>query len=230
LADCYAGRPRHPVFVALARTVERHTIPAKPFHDLIDAFKQDQTVTRYPDWAQLIDYCRRSADPVGRIVLHMGCGGAPEARLLQLSDATCTALQLVNFWQDVRRDIQERDRIYVPADALAEQGLTHQDLLDHVRGAATLDAPRMKRYQDVMRSLMRRTWPLFERGRELPPLAPRDIRLPVRLFGMGGEAVMRAIEAIDGATLDRRPRLSKATKAWLMIRAWIESAFTRSRA
>jgi len=114
LTACYQGDPRHPVFVALAPTIEQHDIPRKPFDDLIDAFVQDQTVTRYDTWDQAIDYCTRSADPVGRLVLYL-CGYR-DAQRQQFSDATCTALQLINFWQDVRRDIIERDRVYVPRD------------------------------------------------------------------------------------------------------------------
>lgn len=225
LADCYAGRPRHPVFVALAQTVERHEIPSKPFEDLIDAFEQDQRVHRYENWDQVVDYCKRSADPVGRIVLYMGCENQPTERMFDYSDATCTALQLVNFWQDVRRDIVERDRIYVPADALAQSQLTHDDMVRHVRGEKLLSDAEQRHYRAVIRSLVDRTWPLFEKGRQLLPLTPRDIRLPVRLFGMGGEAVMRAIEAMDYATLDHRPKLGKSAKAWLMLKAWIGSVF-----
>jgi len=119
LDACYRGEPRHPVFVALKPTIEKHDIPATPFEKLIDAFVQDQGLTRSHTWEQVVDYCTRSADPVGRLVLYM-CGYRDEQRQ-RLSDCTCTALQLANFWQDVRRDILERDRIYVPDAALSEQ-------------------------------------------------------------------------------------------------------------
>ena len=112
LDRCYAGRPRHPVYVALAATVERHGLPREPFDDLIDAFEQDQRVTRYPDLPTLLRYCEKSANPVGRLVLMLM--GYRDAERSALSDATCTALQLTNFWQDVRRDVLERDRVYLP--------------------------------------------------------------------------------------------------------------------
>ena len=131
---CYAGEPRHPVFVALHSTIQRHDVPRKPFDDLVDAFVQDQTVTRYESWGQVIDYCTRSADPVGRLVLYV-CGYRDEKRQ-QLSDTTCTALQLTNFWQDVRRDILERDRVYIPADVASSHGLDIDTLVSVVAASS----------------------------------------------------------------------------------------------
>src|SRR6478736_4178570 len=113
LEAMYAGKTTHPVFVALRGTVERYSIPPQPFDDLIQAFEKDQGVTRYRDWEELFAYCRQSADPVGRLVLYL-CGYSDVARQ-QLSDATCTALQLANFWQDVGRDL-EKGRIYIPLE------------------------------------------------------------------------------------------------------------------
>src|SRR5450432_4397382 len=107
----YAGRATHPVFAALLPTVRKFAIPRQPFSDLLDAFVQDQTVTRYPDWDAVFGYCRNSANPVGRLVLYL-CGYADEQRQ-SLSDATCTALQLANFWQDVTVD-WDKDRVYLP--------------------------------------------------------------------------------------------------------------------
>src|SRR6185503_11765979 len=121
----YQGRAAHPVFVALQPTVQRHRIPREPFADLIRAFIQDQTVTRYRDWAELDHYCRYSANPVGRLVLYL-CGYSDAARQ-SLSDATCTALQLANFWQDVIVDL-EKDRIYIPLDILHRHGCTEADV------------------------------------------------------------------------------------------------------
>ena len=224
LAACYADEPRHPVFIALRPTIRRHDIPPEPFERLIEAFEQDQRVHRYETWEQVIDYCTRSANPVGRLVLHM-CGYS-DAERQRLSDATCTALQLINFWQDVRRDIAERDRIYIPAEALAEHGLSHDDLTGHVRGAQPgaavphgLSEEQRERYRRVIRDLVERTRPLFEEGRRLWPLLSRDVRPSIRLFTLGGEAVVRAVERIGYDTIDRRPALSKATKARLMGRA-----------
>lgn len=216
LEACYRDEPRHPVFVALHPTVRKHNIPPKPFADLIDAFVQDQRVTRYQTWDQVLDYCTRSADPVGRLVLYL-CDYRDERRQLY-SDRTCTALQLVNFWQDVRRDIVERDRIYVPADALAAHGLTHDDLVDHVRGGKPLAIPRAEAFRHVIADLLARTRPLFVEGRDLLPIVNPEVRLPIELFTLGGEAVARGIERVNHDTLDHRPRVGKATKLLLMAR------------
>src|SRR5690606_34206104 len=115
LQQCFAGSPRHPVFIALESTIQRHALPIQPFDDLITAFEQDQTVTRYDTWEQLIGYCQKSADPVGRLVL-MVCGEDRSDENFHLSDAICTALQLTNHWQDVKRDVLDRDRIYIPRE------------------------------------------------------------------------------------------------------------------
>jgi squalene synthase HpnC len=213
LARCYAAEPRHPVFVALRPTVERFDIPATPFENLIDAFEQDQRVSRYQTWEQVLDYCTRSADPVGRLVLHM-CGHR-DAERRRLSDRTCTALQLANFWQDVRRDILERDRIYIPADLLGEHGLSHADLVAHARGGKRVDA------RPAIGTLVKRTWPLFAEGRKLWPMLEPDVRPSVKLFTRGGERILRAIERIDCRTLDRRPALAGITKLRLVAGAMI---------
>src|SRR5262249_47753278 len=121
----YRGAPRHPVFVALAETVARFSIPSDPFRDLLTAFRQDQTTLRYATMEEVIGYCRYSANPVGRLVLYL-CGYR-DAERLNLSDQTCTALQLANFWQDVTRDL-EKDRIYIPQEDMARFGVTEADL------------------------------------------------------------------------------------------------------
>ena len=117
----YQGRATHPVFVALGPTARQYGIPREPFADLIDAFVQDQTVTRYRDWDELFGYCRNSANPVGRLVLYLG--GYSDAERQRLSDATCTALQLANFWQDVTVDWQ-KDRVYIPLSVMEQHNCT----------------------------------------------------------------------------------------------------------
>ncbi len=119
LQQCFDGQPRHPVFMALRPVIERHELPMQPFDDLIRAFEQDQTVDRYETWEQLIAYCQLSANPVGRLVL-MICGEQRDEDSFANSDATCTALQLTNHWQDVRRDVLERERLYIPREMIAE--------------------------------------------------------------------------------------------------------------
>jgi squalene synthase HpnC len=239
LSQCYDGRPRHPVFVALRPTIEKFDIPRKPFDDLIDAFMQDQTVTRYDSWEQVLDYCARSADPVGRLVLYM-CGHR-DARRQELADATCTALQLANFWQDVRRDILERDRVYIPADVARRHGLEIATMVSAVKADAarrrdavqcracveSLGSLRALRpaFQQAMRELVDRTQPLFDRGRDLWPLLARDVRVDVQLFTLGGEAILRMIRRQDYDTLTRRPALSKLAKLRLMARGAVGKLF-----
>lgn len=240
---CYAGTPRHPVFVALRPTIEKHDLPRKPFDDLVDAFVQDQTVFRYASWDQVLDYCTRSANPVGRLVLYL-CGYRDGQRQ-QLSDATCTALQLANFWQDVRRDIIERDRVYVPRDVAAVCGLDVELMVKAVHadiergpgcgcgGSSCRTAPAgirgiLPAYRTTLQSLVGRTWPLFERGRGLWPMLAPDIRLDIELFTLGGESILRMIEKLDYDTLTRRPSLTKPDKLSLMFRA-IWGKFTNWR-
>ena len=231
---CYEGQPRHPVFVALYPTIQRHEIPRRPFDDLVDAFIQDQKVVRYDTWDQVLDYCTRSANPVGRLVLYI-CGHRDDHRQA-LSDVTCTALQLANFWQDVRRDILERDRVYIPAQIAAKHGLEIETMVkaveassDHPgrpqRGCCGADRDPVGLHAvrgpltSTMKDLVDRTWPLFEQGKALWPLVDADIRLDIRLFTAGGESVLRMIERQGYDTLTRRPVLSKAAKAVLMFRA-----------
>ncbi len=223
LSRCYDDKPRHPVFVALHRTVQQHDIPRQPFDDLIDAFVQDQRIDRYQSWDQVIDYCTQSANPVGRLVLYM-CGHRDEQRQ-QYSDATCTALQLANFWQDVRRDILERNRVYIPADLAHHHNLDIEQMVRAVTQSGTSVADEkllrelMAPYCATVQALVDQTWPLFAEGRHLWPLVDRDVRLSISLFTLGGEAILRRIERMDYQTLIRRPHLSKLTKMALMARA-----------
>ncbi len=222
---CFAGQADHPVFIALRGSVARHDLPVGPFLDLIDAFEQDQRVTRYQTWEQLIDYCARSANPVGRIVLHLGgCPDRPEnAQRLAMSDSICTALQLTNFWQDVRRDLLERDRVYLPEQ---ETGLSADTLrlwLDRP------DDPAARvPYIRALRKLVNRTWPLFQHGRPLPLALDARLRPVVWLFAAGGAAVLESVERIGCTTLWTRPRLSKFSKAALVARAWLSARLSGS--
>ncbi|MCH2134425.1 MAG: squalene synthase HpnC [Phycisphaerales bacterium] len=214
---CFEGQASHPVFVALASLMDRHQFTPDPFLDLISAFEQDQRVTRYDTWDQLIDYCRRSADPVGRLVLRLGDQDHdPDA--LSASDAVCTALQLTNHWQDVNRDLRERDRIYIPADC-------HDipDFEDRMRRTIALGhAPDHEFYgqwRTLMRSLVDRTWPGFERTEPLLDVLPADLRPMVWLFAAGGSHVLRRIEQINYETILFRPRLRAWSKIALVLSA-----------
>ena len=219
LEQCFAGEPRHPVFIALAPTVERHELPIEPFDDLIRAFEQDQTVTRYDTWDQLLGYCRLSADPVGRLVLMIA--GEPR-ELFELSDAICTALQLTNHFQDVRRDFLDRDRIYIPRE-LIEIDDFEQRLETTARQGFAPDREFFGESRSLIRACVDRTWPLFEKGEGLlERLGPRT-RPFVGLFLAGGTRVLRSIELWNYETVLYRPRLTKAAKLWLVARAWLRS-------
>jgi squalene synthase HpnC/squalene synthase HpnD len=204
---CYEGRPSHPVFVALAPTIREFDIPAEPFHDLLTAFRQDQTVHRYATWEDLLGYCRYSANPVGRLVLYL-CGYRDPERQ-RLSDATCTALQLANFWQDVSRDL-DKGRIYIPVDALTRHGLEAKDI-----EARAFD----NRYAALMRDLISRTRELFAEGWPLAATLDSRLRLDIELFSRGGLAVLDAIESIGYNTLVKRPSIGKAKRVLLFGRA-----------
>ena len=213
LHRCYAGTPSHAVFVALHDTVKAFDIPIEPFRDLLKAFRQDQTVHRYPDWTSVLGYCRYSANPVGHLVLYL-CGYRDTERQ-KLSDNTCTALQLANFWQDVARDL-EKDRIYIPLDAVARHGLTEADLY-----ARRFDG----RYVALMKELVARTRELFVGGRPLVERVDPELRVDIDLFSRGGLAVLDAIESIGYDTLHRRPALSRGAQVRLLGRAMISRLF-----
>ena len=214
---CYAGTPQHPVFVALRETILAKQIPREPFADLLKAFRQDQKVKRYPNWAAVLDYCVYSANPVGRLVLYL-CGYRDEYRQ-ELSDATCTALQFANFWQDVLRDL-EKGRIYIPLDVAAAHGLTEKDILER-----RFDV----RYIALMRDLIAETRKLFAQGEPLAKKVDRRLSVDLQLFSKGGIAVLDAIEDVGYDTLHRRPSISKGKQARLLGRALVTSAIASHR-
>ncbi|MFO0962971.1 MAG: squalene synthase HpnC [Phycisphaerales bacterium] len=218
LQACYAGQPRHPVFVALAPVVRRHGLPIDPFDALIRAFEQDQHCNRYQSWEQLVDYCTRSADPVGRLVL--GLFGLASPERVAMSDRVCTALQIANHLQDVRRDLLERDRIYLPAEATA----AIPDFEERLRRSAQLghacDREFLEQYRAAVRPLVRRTWELFAEGRPLLPTLTPQARPVVRLFVEGGESVLVGIERWNYETCLHRPTVGRARKLQLVARAW----------
>jgi squalene synthase HpnC len=217
LRNCYAGEPSHPVFIALRETITALDIPREPFSDLLVAFRQDQTVHRYANWNDVFAYCRYSANPVGRLVLYL-CGYRDMERQL-LSDATCTALQLANFWQDVARDL-EKGRIYIPLEALAAYGLVEDDIVQR-----HFDT----RYVSLMKELVARTRQLFAEGMPLARNVDPALRVDIEMFSRGGLAVLDAIEAIGYNTLERRPSIPKSRQVRLLVRALFQRVFTRDR-
>jgi squalene synthase HpnC len=219
LHQCFAGEPRHPVFIALLETIRRHDLPIKPFDDLIRAFEQDQMVTRYQTWDQLIDYCRLSADPVGRIVL-MLFGQERSERIFSRSDCICTALQLTNHWQDIRRDIVERNRIYIPSELVRIERFEER-LIGSARQGYAVDHQFLGETCTLVRQLVQRTWPLYEKGEQLLNLIKPEARPVVWLLAAGGHETLRMIESWNYETALHRPQLSKFTKLMLIVRAWI---------
>ena len=207
LRAMYQGQARHPVMVALAETVSGYKIPIDPFEALIDAFVQDQTVTEYETYSQLVDYCTRSANPVGHLVLHVA--GAHTAENARLADATCTALQLANFWQDVARDLAI-GRIYLPREDREQFGYPESDL-------------RALRFTPAFAALMRleveRTRALFDQGRALVPRIPGALAVDIDMFSRGGLAILDRIEARGFDVLSSRPSLTRWTKVGLLARA-----------
>ncbi|MGD0347551.1 MAG: squalene synthase HpnC [Terracidiphilus sp.] len=211
LDACYEGRARHPVFVALAETIRACSIPKEPFADLLVAFRQDQTVTRYATMDEVLGYCRYSANPVGRLVLY-ACGEVSPDKIAEnfrLSDATCSALQLANFWQDVRVDFA-KDRVYLPQDDMRQFGVSDETI---AAGIATPEFRALLRHEvDYARSL-------FERGLPLIGRVNRGLALDLDLFSRGGLEILRAIERRGYDVLSARPVISKRTKLALALRA-----------
>jgi squalene synthase HpnC/squalene synthase HpnD len=216
LDACYQGKPSHAVFVALRETILRKDIPKEPFADLLKAFRQDQAVKRYPDWDGVLGYCVHSANPVGRLVLYL-CGYRDEQRQ-RLSDATCTALQLANFWQDVSRDL-EIGRIYIPLDVAAAHRLSESDIV-----ARRFD----ERYARLMKDLIARTRSLFAAGQPLARMVDGRLAVDLEMFTRGGLAVLDAIEAIGYDTLHHRPAVSKLKQAALFGRTLVGHLINRN--
>jgi squalene synthase HpnC len=216
LDACYESKPSHPVFVALRETAVAKEVPKQPFADLLKAFRQDQVVKRYVNWDGVLDYCVYSANPVGRLVLYL-CGYRDEVRQKR-SDATCTALQLANFWQDVSRDL-EKGRIYIPLDRAAAHGLSEQDIVER-----KFD----QRYVALMKELIEYTRRLFEEGMPLSRMVEGKLSVDLEMFSRGGLAVLDAIEAMGYDTLHQRPEVSKAKQVRLLGRTLITQLFGAS--
>jgi squalene synthase HpnC len=207
LDACYAGGPRHPVFVALAETVRKFDIPKQPFADLLTAFRQDQTVTRFPAFEDVLGYCHYSANPVGHLVLYL-CGYR-DAKRQGLSDFTCTALQLANFWQDVTVDYA-KGRVYLPLEDLRRFRVSEAD----IAGASNTSAFLAMMKFEVSRA---REW--FQRGLPLIQMVDRALAVDLELFSRGGQEILNAIERQDYAVLGRRPSISTSRKLALVARA-----------
>lgn len=212
LESMYRGETSHPVFVALEDTVRRHEIPIEPFDRLIRAFEQDQSVTRYRNFDEVFGYCLNSANPVGHLVLYL-CGYR-DAERQRLSDYTCTALQLANFWQDVTVDLQ-KDRVYLPLDLLAKHSYTVDELF-----ARRFDS----RFKEIMQEAVDVAGNLFCKGLPLIKMVDRRLALDLDLFSRGGMKILQKIRAQRYDVLRRRPFISKAERAGILLQCLLRLA------
>jgi len=208
LRACCQGRATHPVFVALGETIRQFELPVEPLADLLVAFRRDQTTTRYQTFDQLLDYCRYSANPVGRLVLHLG--GSYDPSRAELADLVCTGLQLANFCQDVARD-WECGRIYIPKEdqehfGYDESRFARRECSEAFRRLLAAEVDRAE-------GCLRRGWPLVE---QVNP----ELRLPVALFLRGGLATLQAIRRQNYDVWTARPALSKWDKLTLLAKTW----------
>ena len=217
LEACAHGHPVHdpslaPLFERLGRAIAAHGLPLQPFRDLLDAFMQDVGKTRYRDFDELRDYCRRSADPVGRLMLHMY--GAATAENLKRSDAICTSLQLINFWQDVAVDWRKR-RIYLPQDDMARFGVDEATL----DGMARTVAPVTANWQALLAFEVQRARAMMLEGAPLARALPGRIGWELRLVVLGGLRILERIEAVGYDVFRHRPALGRGDWARLAWRA-----------
>lgn len=212
LERCAAGRPDHPVFVALADTIQAYDLPVQLFRDLLTAFTRDVTVTRYATWDNLLtNYCRYSANPVGRLVLLVF--GYRDPALHELSDQICTALQLTNFWQDMAIDLA-KGRIYLPQAVMAQYGVAEDDML--TRRATD-------RFRQAMAHAVEFTEQLFARGASLPERVTGRLRWELRATWLGGTTILRRVQAVGYDTFRRRPTLSGWDKVRIACQAMVSN-------
>jgi squalene synthase HpnC len=207
LNACYAGSPRHAVFVALAETITQFGIPRHEFSNLLIAFRRDQTITRFETFGDVLEYCGYSANPVGHLVLYLG--GYSDAERQKLSDYTCTALQLANFWQDVTVDYA-KGRIYLPLEDLRRFGVSEQEIAQR---------RNTRQFIDLMKFEVQRAREWFDRGLPLIKAVDKELAIDLELFSRGGQEILNAIEAQGFDVLRQRPVISKPRKLWLVARA-----------
>lgn len=205
------------IFIALGATIREKDLPPSLFEDLLSAFRQDVTVGRYASWTDVMDYCRRSANPVGRLVLRIA--GYKDARLDAWSDAICTALQLTNFWQDLKIDV-DRGRVYLPEEELRAHGASVSDLAGPAAAMATAMTPAWTR---AVAAAVRRTRLLFGEGRPLCDAVRGRLGYELRATWLGGTRILDAIERADFDVMGRRPTLGASDLPWLAWRAatWV---------
>lgn len=211
LDAAYAGEARHPVFVALRETISQFQLPREPLADLLIAFRRDQTQTRYETLADLLTYCEKSANPVGRIVLHLGRSADEEN--FQLSDSICTGLQLANFWQDVKRDYQ-RGRIYIPQENCRAAGWDEARFITGMCDDS---------FRALLNPLVDDAATRLSAGDKLAQQVDRGLRLPIRVFTAGGRAILAAIRQSGYDVWSRRPTVGRIAKLRILASAVLQS-------
>ncbi len=197
LIDCYQGKADHPIFIALADTVQKYELPADLFQGLLRAFKMDVTVKRYEEFENVLGYCRYSANPVGRLILYLF--GYRDEELFELSDCICTALQLTNFWQDITID-QKKDRIYIPKRDMQQEQYSEDEYF-----AQVFD----ERFQRLLLRQIERTWALFDRGYPLVERVHWPLSAELRLTWLTGATILSRTLLNDCNAFEKRPKLSK---------------------
>ena len=206
LKQCYEGNTDHPVFIALHETIKRLEIPIDPLRDLLTAFKRDVVQNRYETFDDLLSYCKCSANPVGRLVLMIF--SYRDEKLFELSDHICTALQLANFWQDVKVD-KEKDRLYIPIEDM----INYRYTIDKWNDGITDDS-----FKKLMNFEVARTREMFYKGAELPALVARDLQLELKLVWFGGMGILKSIEKNKYNVLNIRPKLKTSDKLSILMR------------
>jgi squalene synthase HpnC len=211
------GRASHPIFIALAETRSQYGLPITLFEDLLSAFIQDVTARRYQSFDELLDYCRRSANPIGRLILLLF--GHRNEQFHKWSDDICTALQLANHWQDVQVDLA-KERIYLPAEDLARFRISYDDLCALRAGES---------FKQLMKYEVARARELFASGKPLCMAARGRLGLELRAVWLGGSRILDHIEAADYDVFTRRPVISSTDKLRILLCAVSKEAFRRQR-
>lgn len=206
----------NPIFIALADVIAQHQLPIVLFEDLLDAFKQDVVKSRYANFDEVLDYCKRSANPVGRLLLHLV--GQTNTEQLQQSDAVCTALQLINFYQDIVQDYTESNRVYIPQDEMAAALLKDQDLIN----------PNSQNIAPRMRSLYHRTGVIMAYGAELGSHLSGRMGWEVRAMTLGGITTLNKLKSQSDDKLLTRPRLSKHLLLKILIISCSKTLYLKS--
>ena len=194
-------------FIALADVIKQHQLPISLFHDLLTAFKMDVTKARYANFGEVMEYCRYSANPVGRLLLHLNNAATPQN--LGYSDAVCSALQLTNFLQDISQDLEESDRIYIPQDEMEQYGVSEEDIRNKLTNSAS---------HNLIQFQIERTRKLMQAGAPIGKVLKGRMGLELRMTIMGGSRILYKLNQQHDNVFSR-PRLNKWDIVWIIWKA-----------